>query len=420
MHRNSLFVSLVLIVILLCNICASTSNEDDLLELLRRFDNIYTENGFTLSGNTKLYTTEKWPGHPEPITQSWKMTFQKEQGAVSYEINDLVEKGICYIEPGTPNTSHDPDGNFLFSALTKRNTFTDPANSGLYDEHTIYIVDDDNTVLDKGITPLIHKSRPGLNGVGRYVVELVWAIGRGFSPYIDKITETNELEDGMTHVVAIGHRSDKEKGRWELIIDSKNAWIIRSAKFFSDYQPQIIAAEIENSGIKWNGSLAMPINASLNFSGYLNSKGSDTSVITFTTITEGFDEVLLNKVKSSFRPPFKERTSIMIDTEQGWPMHINPRMTQKIATDLLGDLSNSENAIKNEAPFINIDSNSKKAADQNTPQQSELKKTLAQSNQKKSLFYLPRWLAYSMLVVGISGVIGLTILENRKRRKKQI
>lgn len=382
-------------------VCAAAPDKQQVLKTLRQFDTVYTENGFSVTGTAiEPAYEERRPGQPD-VTRNWQMTLQGKKSATIYEAIGPV-KGIHFVKPDPSyRGNYDPAGNFLTAVCTKRTVYCDSQRSGMYTENTCYVVSPDNVVQDEGVSRRVIMSGPGLTGAGRYVKEILWAVGRGFSQYLDEITEVKELPDGKLHLVAEGRQSDVYRGRWELVIDTETAWIVRHAKFFHEAYPDTIDFESANSGLTWNGSLAMPEQAAVNYSGPVK-QDSRTLKFAFTEISSGPDEELLERARTRIQPPFNRDTTVMLE-RAGQIMVVDQQIVdstidesiRSMTTEAFVDTRPAENV----SAAANGESTTLPAVSQQIPSQPR--------PPRRSQYLLPPWAAYIVLAVALTGVVAL-------------
>jgi hypothetical protein len=385
--------------------CAAAPDKEQILRMLQQFDAVYTENGFTVEGTTtEKASKEDQPGQPD-VTRNWKMTIQGKRAAATYEVVGPIE-GIYFVEPGSsPMADHDPDGNTIVGVLTKREVYCDSQRSNMYTEHTVHRIGPDNSVLEKAIARDATVSGPGLTGVGRYIKEGLWSVGRGFSQFIDEITGVEELANGKIRVVAKGRQSDVYYGRWELVIDTEAAWMVRHAKFFHKDYPDVIDCESVNSGLIWNGSLAMPTKTAINYGGPIDQE-SDTLKVEFAGISSGPDEKLIERLQSGTKPPFDDDTTVMVDRANG-PIWIDGRDVQRIINNEKFSSINTE-----VPPDANTNENSNIETNEPNTQFPISQKANRQHPPLGTQWYiLPPWAAYIILV---SALVGVIVLVSKK------
>lgn len=407
MNNSGWRSTIILLAIAACGYrCAAAPDKQYILETLRQFDAVYTENGFTVAGTmTELSSEEHRPGQPD-VTRNWRMTIKGGRAATIYQVVGPIE-GIHFVEPGSsPRADYDLSGHMLVGVMTKREVYCDSVCSGMYTEHTVHVVDRDNCILDKGISRNVIKSGAGLTGAGRYIKEILWSVGRGFSQFIDEITEVEELADGKVRVVAEGRQSDVYPGRWELVIDTEAAWMVRHAKFYHETHPDKIDFESTNSGLTWNGPLAMPAKAASNYGGPLNQK-IETLKVAFVEISSKLDEKLLEQTSSSIRPPFVDKTTIMIDRPKD-PIFLNTQDIKTTATKALSSLDTE--SVANAHPVASMDH------EKNEPNSESMiyQKTTNKSEPPRRPWYLlPKGVAYVILASALAGVAVYVLAAKR-------
>ena len=90
------------------------------------------------------------------------------------------------------------------------------------------------------------------------IKRILWSLGRGYAKYITNITRIDQVEDGLISLIAEGiDINHREGAKWELAIDPAAAFMVRSARMYINGRETPIIS-INNSGLKWFGSLCVP------------------------------------------------------------------------------------------------------------------------------------------------------------------
>lgn len=88
------------------------------------------------------------------------------------------------------------------------------------------------------------------------LAKLLWVMGRGFSDELDRIDEVQSGPNGQLrctgHGTALG-----VKGRWELTVDPKSGYLVRSASFFRGESDKPFI-EVANMGLQAAGGRVFP------------------------------------------------------------------------------------------------------------------------------------------------------------------
>lgn len=402
------------VLITICSVCCGgTPNEDQVLNMLRQTDSVYTKNGFTVAGDATEPPNARRPGQPA-ITRNWRMTFQDGIGAITYEAVN-PSKGVFFVEPGSsPYADYDGSGNCFVGVRTIRKVYCDSSRTAMYTEELVHIISPENVVLKTGVNPRARLSDPGLTGAGRYIKEILWSVGRGFSQFIDEVITVEEQENGKLLVVAKGKQSDVYFGNWHLVIEPEAAWMVRHATFYHEDSPKVVDLEIVNTGLTWDGPLAMPDQTAVNYGGPITNNEKTLAVV-FAEISTGLDESFLNQVDTETQPPFENsKTKVLLERRgrrmlldiEGIRRNADEDVLEELGAIDTGSLSSTDSNVP-EIPTINSPSTSSILAETRNSSQSA----------RRSVFILPKWLAYCFLALGLAGISFLSFVAHKKAHK---
>jgi len=156
-------------------------------------------------------------------------------------IEDTSKPRVPYFPAKAPLTrrptasviTHDEKGNLLVTTRTRAITwFTNDKSCQVYTEETDIVSPDDKlltTYLSNAMTYCTADSSTLQLPPRR----TIWSLGRGLSPWIEKIEKTESVPDGRVRIWGDGFFDTGDPGRWELVVEPKASYLVRSARFFS-------------------------------------------------------------------------------------------------------------------------------------------------------------------------------------------
>ncbi len=233
----------------------------EVLSKMRAFDDVF-EAGFTASGVTPKGTF----GVNSPEGRiAWTITVTDGQCAIVESIQDAKEPGVDYVKrPESLRKQEEKLGQFAGVVKTRITYFGSEYSSrtSLLDMYGLGPDGQPQKMDTEGpqIIVLYHSDDPALTLPYK---QILWSLGRGYTKFINEVTELAMQEDGTTHFKANGTGLGASRnGRWEITVDPSAAYLVRSAKFFrrpDKPEPMVV---ITTSGTKWEDGRCIPETAS--------------------------------------------------------------------------------------------------------------------------------------------------------------
>ena len=273
---------------------ASTEETFDVLLRMKEFDSLF-ESGFTQEAIVSCVDMVI-PGKIDVgVKRRWRLTFEGTR--VAYLMDTISHDTPSYVALNGVNS----ESSYSVAFRTRKWGYWGEDLSGEHYEDTVFKLDPSGTTE----TGKMHNST--LHGANTQDLDasrntLLWAMGRFFSRNLDEVTSCEVTVDARLLVEAKGNRSGV-RGRWQFEIEPSSGWIVRSAKFYSDRQPDRIGAEMKSEGSVWTGPQCVPISAEINPWGPLadDNKGAGYKRVVkvrFEPISQQFDEELFSEAKA--------------------------------------------------------------------------------------------------------------------------
>jgi beta-lactamase regulating signal transducer with metallopeptidase domain len=283
----------------------------EVLENLKKHDAIY-EAGFSVSGTQDgMDLIDLHSGALVGVKRRWKFTYDNDRfGSTADAIEHEKTLGLKPIR-------------------TKTFVYWGHDLLGYYFEDTNFEVSREGKETEKGTAPLILLRKP--DGDYRSKYDWLWACGRIFSRVLDKVIRVEEPKDGLLVVSALGsHPAWRNKGRWELEIDTTAAWMVRKAHYYAnDYvgdKPDHLYTEMTNSGTLWSGPYCIPKKALINSAGPINNNVEtarlmyiSTQRLTFDPVVGKFDARLYGAVQQAVNYRDNKNPGLKLDDQRVSP-----------------------------------------------------------------------------------------------------
>jgi len=192
---------------------------------------------------------------------------------------------------------------------------SEPGFYGVHDQEILYKVDKSGVFEESTRPPSVELTRwpDSLHDWRIYVPVL--ASGRGFSYYVDGVTEMEERPDGLLWCKAVG-TSPGSAGKpnpatWELLIEPGEAYLVRKAtQWTSDGK---LFREFDNSGTVHYEKGPMPQSGRSRYGGNLARdiyQGDGYSEIVYVGLEQGADEGLIAEARAVFKESYPPGTRI--------------------------------------------------------------------------------------------------------------
>ncbi len=125
-------------------------------------------------------------------------------------------------------------------------------------------------------------------------VHILMGSGRNFTSYLEEVESIEELSDGNLEIEGTGNYGPGNNGRWKLVVDIENEYLVRKAEYFPKGGTETYLS-IETEGIIKGNGLSVAAKGTLKFSfpnGYLFE-----IVVQPSSVDSRFDQTFLKETK---------------------------------------------------------------------------------------------------------------------------
>jgi len=276
--------------------------KDEVFENLKQADAAFMR-GFTVTATRVL---PPWDSGAPEVTMKWQMTLEGPRCAV-------IEKAISHGSPshvrsvrGAFGRKRSEDDNWVVNFPRLRYSYYGPDLSAIYDGNTVSTVGPAGNIVREDTCDLALFFDPG-SDVPTFARDYgLRSMGRGFSRFIERVTDVKELAGGKFDLCAEGRLNDSYPGRWELVIEPEAGWMVREARFLNRHGRFV--KEMTNEGLIRAGPLAIPKTSEMDWPTTISL---DSKIgVNFETVRAGFDEELFQRAREAVVGPHPPGTMI--------------------------------------------------------------------------------------------------------------
>lgn len=302
LHRRACFLSALSVLYWLPSSRGVNPNSGETvstLETMRAADR-------RISAGCSLRVRVQRPAHAFPadrqaLVESCLLARVSADFAISCKTEHLPP--VAYRPPGTPGYApydYNADGNLVVWMRNSSSTLSDAQMNATLEEYISVALDPQGNVKGSGrASSLMHYQLRDNSHAAHFEMRSVeWAVGRGFSAYIDVVIAEQSNADGTIELQAVGAWDSlrKSKGKWRLIVDPRLDSLVHSATFTRDNQAYPLI-DCRNSGATpgEKGSFATEGTVRLN----LGTSGSHEVRVTVLDAVVGVDTEMLSGIRDS-------------------------------------------------------------------------------------------------------------------------
>jgi hypothetical protein len=274
------------------------------LTQLQTYDKIYSA-AITARGHITSPPPFNAPYLP-PVTREWVFTRSGDTFGLVQTSSDIEVKYRPSPEPESsrPGISYDKDGNMHMGLVTGRAVYFGQRRSASVDITTTFVVSPSNKLLSNQRRKSIAYSPPESKQLIVPISTVLWTLGRGYTPYLDRVTEVKRGSDGLLAVAGLGSFDSRLSGRWTLTVDPRSQYLVTSAQFFRSLDNSIPFVAVSNSAIKSKGGCMYPTVGTCSIARSL-------STLTVTDVEFVASENVLKQAKELTEQNAQPNTSIM-------------------------------------------------------------------------------------------------------------
>jgi len=276
-------------------------NGSEVLERLRSYDKAFLQNA-TLALETNSIVNLFRPNEFK-IT---KTVLTTKESSIAWSSQIFYTSTPSYREK-TPATTIDFDenDNLLVWNVTQRGGLKEDDFQGRQKKMALLRISPEGNISEKEGAPTVEFRQPEDSVKFLDYMCLIWSSGRGFADCLDRVVEVNERDDGLINIKAYGSFSPRITGIWNITLDPKAGYLVRSALFNKAGQESAPFVFTSN-GTKWIGGVSLSEESNYFF-------GDDKNI--FKTKTERFkpetDEELLGKLRNDLRGTLPRHTVVI-------------------------------------------------------------------------------------------------------------
>lgn len=290
----------------------------EILENLRNFDSVY-ESGFTVSGIWQSNDAILLGFMSLDAKRRWRFTLGGDR--IAYLLEMIEYETPQYKQPPKQRFNREQaklpgqeavatEDTLRITVRTKQWGYWGSDLSGNNYEDTVVTVTPEGKVSET--EKMCNSSVFGPNAQDAIAkpTTVLWSLGRFYSQHLGEVTKVERHANGHLSVSAVGKKTERRNGRWELEIEPSAAWMVRRARFYGDAMPERVNMEMENEGTVWSGSFCIPKEAVINYWGPIrnDTKGTELAALdrligperlVFTPVVSDFDEQLYRNAETA-------------------------------------------------------------------------------------------------------------------------
>ncbi len=227
-------------------------------------------------------------------------TITQREGVRAVECETTEYPPVVYRAPGTGSYTeldYDDEGNLIIWRVASRRSLMDATTNETLWEHRGIIVDPGGQV--------IREMKTAMRSVFRLTDPHDWyevdrwclAAGIGFSDRLEKAAEQAADEKGMIRLRGKGSYCASEEGNWELTVDPKREFLVRSAQFTGERsdKPSIV---LSSSGAMRFGDVVIPEEGRFE---YPTIPERNETVLRFREYSPNGDEKLVARIREELK-----------------------------------------------------------------------------------------------------------------------
>lgn len=243
-----------LVAVLLVTTCAASAvraeSDADHLDALRKVDSVYGA-ALTLTGVEHSGEGLLAPGDPGGPFE-WQLTRNRDE--VVLHRTRLETPNPHFVPQGqSPFVDYDENGNMISPFLVEEVYHFSPEERFCLQRYNNYLLSPDGSVLNETPSDSVEFFQPDDPDPSLAIKRALWSVGRGFSPFLEEVLESESRDDGQIALRVRGYESRASRGIWRLVVAPSRSYLVTEAAYTRDGRtdPTI---ELKNTGLLGDGS----------------------------------------------------------------------------------------------------------------------------------------------------------------------
>ena len=298
--KNMMVVASLLVMLLCAKLLAEDLNGQELLDKLRSSDSAFL-NSRTIS--MEMEKPVNWTRPDERLKT--KIALTVDNGSIGWEEEISYLSEVRY-QKGLAPQNYDKDGNQYVWNITRKQGLIENDLQARRKEMVLLLVSPTGDFADEEeAAPIVEYRQPSDRTRFIEYTSVIWSTGRGFADHLKKISELKKDESGLVHFTAHGNFSSNNDGLWEMVVDPKSGYLVRSAVFTRNghESPGFICTTI---GTKWLDDYSVAKEARM-------SSWDKSKITTTQTLQSKLqpDAELFDKLRKTLRSELPKDTEVV-------------------------------------------------------------------------------------------------------------
>lgn len=297
--KNMMVVAGLFVMLLFAKSSAEDLNGQELLDKLRSYDSAFLDSQ-TIS--MEMEKPVNWNRADE--RQKIAIALTIDNGSIGWEEDISYLSDVRYRGDLVPQ-NYDKDGNLFVWNVTRKQGLIENDFQARRKEMVLLLVSPTGDFTEVEAAPVVEFRQPSDRTKSIQYKSVIWSTGRGFADHLKEIVETKKDESGLIHFTAHGNFVSNRDGLWEMVVDPKSGYLVRSASFTGNggRSPTFICTTM---GTKWSDNCSLAKEG--RFSTWDKSKITTTQTVQFEREP---DAKLFDKLRKTLRSELPRDTEVV-------------------------------------------------------------------------------------------------------------
>jgi hypothetical protein len=297
--KNMMVVAGLFMMLFFTKSSAEDLNGQELLDKLRSYDSAFLDSQ-TIS--MEMEKPVNWNRADE--RQKIAIVLTTDNGSIGWEEDISYLSDVRYRGDLVPD-NYDKDGNLIVWNTTRKQGLIENDFQARRKEMVVLLVRPTGDFTELEAAPVVEFRQPLDQLKSIEYKSVIWSTGRGFADHLKEIVETKKDESGLIHFTAHGNFVSNNDGLWEMVIDPKSGYLVRSASFTLNggRSPTFICTTM---GTKWSDNCSLAKEG--RFSTWDKSKITTTQTVQFKREPEA---KLFDKLRKTLRSELPRDTEVV-------------------------------------------------------------------------------------------------------------